>query len=95
MLGPFARAPWMIAGDANLDAAVDGSDYTLWADHYGMTDLSCGEGDFNGDGVVDGSDYTRWADNYNADGGTPSPEPAALALLAMGGPALIRRHKRG
>ena len=46
---------------------------------------------------VDGADYTAWADNYGAGCGAAGdavPEPAALALLAGGGLAVIRRTKK-
>ncbi|MBL9123399.1 MAG: dockerin type I repeat-containing protein [Planctomycetaceae bacterium] len=61
-------------GDANLDAVVDGADYTIWADHYLQTGATRAQGDFNHDGVVDGADYTIWADHS-------SPAPAALAVV--------------
>ena len=79
-------------GDVNLDGAVDGGDFNLWADHYLQTGMSWGEGDLNGDGVVDGGDFTLWADNYGSATAAAIPEPAALSLLAIGAVALIRRR---
>ena len=57
-----------LPGDANNDGAVDGADYTIWADNYepGVAGKTWEQGDFNGDGIVDGGDYTIWSDNYNA-----------------------------
>ncbi len=81
-------------GDVNLDGAVDGGDYNLWADHYLLGGMSWGEGDLNGDGIVDGGDFTLWADDYGSATVAAIPEPAALALLAIGAVALIRRRHR-
>ena len=81
-----------LPGDANFDGAVDGADYTAWADHYGHTDANWPKGDFTGDGLADGADYTLWADNYTGDG-SAVPGPAALSLLTVGGLALIRRRR--
>ena len=87
----FAGAPPAIyPGDANFDGAVDGADYTDWADHYGQPGVWT-EGDFNNDDRVDGADYTLWADNFTGPGGSAVPEPATLALLAFGAVPLIRR----
>jgi len=80
-------------GDVNLDGAVNGGDYSLWADHYLLGGMSWGEGDLNGDGVVDGGDFTLWADDYGSATVAAIPEPAALALLAIGAVALIRRRR--
>ena len=57
-----------VAGDANNDGRVDGSDVTILAAHwqYGVDDgnASWSMGDFNGDGKVDGSDVTILASNW-------------------------------
>jgi hypothetical protein len=95
-----------LPGDASLDGFVDGADYTLWADHYLMAGQGWGEGNFNGDAAVDGADYTIWADFYTGGsspnpgtsgfgglGGSTVPEPAGLALMALGGAALLRRRR--
>ncbi len=49
-------------GDANLDGAVDASDFNRWNDNkFDTCYKSWGEGDFNGDGVADGSDFNVWS----------------------------------
>ncbi len=82
------------AGDATRDGAVDGADYTLWADHFGLGGMTWEQGDFTGEGQVDGADYTIWADNYGSGGagGAAVPAPSVIWLLAAGG-ALLRRRK--
>ena len=81
-------------GDASLDGEVNGSDYTIWADHYEASG-GWGEGDFTGNGFVDGADYTLWADNYlNGCPKLPVPEPLTLALLGAAGPALMGRRRK-
>jgi hypothetical protein len=94
--GPVLPYP----GDATDDGKVDGADYTVWADNYGMTDAplwSAGGwtvGNFTEDTNVDGADYTVWADEYGyGTGGAAVPEPVTLALLAMGAVVAIRRRK--
>ena len=87
-----------LMGDANVDGAVDGGDFTLWADHYKQAG-GWGDGDFTGDGTVDGADYTLWADNFGADingtggAGASVPEPGALAVLCLGAVGLLRRRR--
>jgi|GEM_PF-1862937 len=54
-------------GDANGDGRVDGLDYVIWVDNYGMSSgVNSSNGDFNGDGRVDGLDYVIWVDNYGS-----------------------------
>ena len=86
---PTEANPNHIAGDANSDGKVDGSDVTILAGNWqkgvddGLT-ASWEEGDFNGDGKVDGSDVTILAGNwqYGVEAATASvPEPSTLVLL--------------
>ncbi len=53
-------------GDANGDGKVDGLDYVIWVDNYGMNseEKSVSQGDFNNDHKVDGLDYVIWINNY-------------------------------
>ena len=74
-------------GDANLDGAVDGSDYSLIDNAFANNRTNPGSpltgwinGDFNYDGVVDGSDYTLMDNAFNAQGTSLGSNP--LALLA-------------
>ena len=78
-----------IAGDANGDGKVDGSDVTILAGNWqkGVSDgltATWAEGDFNGDGKVDGSDVTILAGNWQS-GVTAAaasvPEPGTITLL--------------
>lgn len=87
-------------GDANGDEAVNGADYTIWADHYKDQPIPAwsqggwGVGNFNEDGVVDGADYTLWADRFTGIGGQQGvPEPSTVIMLALGWLGLIRRRR--
>ena len=73
-------------GDANLDGAVDGTDYSridasFASERGGGTNVSGWyNGDFNYDGVVNGSDYTLIDNAFNSQGTTLGSNP--LAQLA-------------
>ncbi|MEM7316345.1 MAG: hypothetical protein AAF497_24700, partial [Planctomycetota bacterium] len=47
-------------GDANLDGAVDVSDFNLWNSNKFQPGVGWAQGDFNGDGVGDVSDFNIW-----------------------------------
>lgn len=93
-------------GDTNADGVADGADYTIWADNFLSTPVpaACAGGwsvgNFNQDNIVNGDDYTIWADNYQPPSGglggapAPAPEPATMALLALGGLTLILHRRR-
>ena len=65
-------------GDANLDGAVDGSDYTLIDAGFNGGLTGWQNGDFNYDGVVDGSDYTLIDNAFNTQGASLGVNPASL-----------------
>jgi glucose/arabinose dehydrogenase len=54
---PFRQA------DANLDGAVDGSDFGIWNSNKFTNSSAWCQGNFNSDAVVDGSDFGIWNSN--------------------------------
>ena len=96
-------------GDANEDEAVNGGDYTIWADNFDFepavpwSDGGWAVGNFNEDSLVDGGDYTIWSDNYGSTGlaaggagtgGASIPEPVTAALLSLAAAALTYPRRR-
>ena len=82
-------------GDANLDGAVDGSDYTLIDHGFASAGTLMGwqNGDFNYDGKIDGSDYTLIDNAFNTQGSTLGTNPTAViastALQFAGGSSAV------
>ena len=78
-----------LAGDANLDGAVDVSDFGIWNGSKFLATGKWSQGDFNADGATDVSDFGIWNTNKftSADGVTAVPEPstcfAALLMAIM------------
>lgn len=50
-------------GDANLDSAVDVSDFNLWNAAKFTSNTNWCHGNFNADGVIDGTDFGLWNSN--------------------------------
>ena len=83
----------LFPGDANLDGLIDMADYAPWFNNYGANG-GWTAGDFTGDGMIDMADYAIWFNGYGAGGASGVPEPATLALLALGGLAVIHRRMK-
>ena len=92
-----------IAGDANGDGKVDGSDVTILAGNWqagvgapNPNTVTWEMGDFNGDGQVDGSDVTILAGNWQygvmaAAAAVPEPSTIILLIGAIAGLLAWRR----
>jgi hypothetical protein len=75
-------------GDADIDGDVDFSDYQTLERNYGRSG-GWMEGDFDFNGQVDFTDYQALERNFGK-----APEPACLALVALGAAALMRTRRR-
>jgi len=89
-------------GDYNVDGKVDSSDYTEWRKAFGATQPEFLYADGSDNGLVDAADYVDWRAAMVANGASATlpasiPEPASMAMIAMGvtiltfGRCLIRR----
>ena len=91
-------------GDANLDGVVDANDYDVIDKNFLFTpdpdNMGWWTGDFNYDDVIDANDYDLIDKAFLFQTGPlgtstpfPTPEPATLAMLALGAAALAARRK--
>jgi autotransporter-associated beta strand protein len=84
---------YTMLGDANLDQAIDSTDFTALASNFNLSGKNWFEGDFNYDGVVNALDFNILASNYGAMPSSPAlgtlvPEPSlfiALPLMLLAG----------
>jgi hypothetical protein len=56
---------YTLLGDANLDGAVNGSDFAILATNFNKAVSGWDQGDFNYDGSVNGADFADLAANFN------------------------------
>jgi hypothetical protein len=99
---------YTLLGDANLDGAVNGSDFAILASNFDKAVSGWNQGDFNYDGAANGSDFATLAASFNQGanqsgitGGLSSndsspasiPEPATASLLAIATLSMLRRRR--
>ena len=85
-----------LPGDANLDGAVDASDFNIWNNHKFTSVAAWCSGDFNADGFVDAPDFNNWNKNKfsSAASAAAVPEPAAAVLWLITGLAVSAKRLR-
>ena len=77
-------------GDANLDGAVDVSDFNLWNTNKFSNQPAWTKGDFNADGAVDISDFNQWNSNkFQTSIDDVEPALTANALTIAQGESVI------
>jgi hypothetical protein len=72
---------YTLLGDANLDGAVNGTDFAILASNFNKAVSGWDQGDFNYDGAADGSDFAFLAANFNK-GASQSADIEALDSFA-------------
>jgi CubicO group peptidase (beta-lactamase class C family) len=92
-----------IAGDTNLDDAVNFTDLLALAQNYNGWARLWSQGDFTGDGLCNFNDLLLLAKNYSSTGGSFSadwsmalasvPEPAAMLGVSALAPLVLRRRR--
>jgi autotransporter-associated beta strand protein len=78
---------YTLAGDLNLDGAVNGVDFGILAANFNKSVSRWDQGDFNYDGAVNGIDFGGLAANFNmgASGGSALSDPALVAFAQANG----------
>ena len=95
--------PATLPSDFDGDGDVDNADIGLAVGNFtgsSGTGMSYWDGDIDHDGDVDNADIGYVAGSFtgampSSSQSPPVPEPATLVLLALGGMAILRRHRKG
>ena len=88
----FEIAEWVLClGDANRDGLVSAGDYASVQANFGNIGNPGIPGDANLDGVVSAGDYASVQGEIYAPV-LPTPEPATLSLLALGGLVFFKKR---
>lgn len=93
----FLSQSGSLAGDTNLDSAVNFTDFLVLSDNFGQSDHTWSGGDFDCNGMVAFADFLALSDNFGQTAGAeaasvPEPNGSVLAFLALLGVVSLRRR---
>lgn len=84
----LAQALNVFEGDYNSDGVVDGKDFLVWQQSYGLTGMDLAA-DGNGNGRIDQADLSVWQANFGTTAVTTAtvrvPEPTSEAVILVMG----------
>lgn len=83
-----------LPGDANLDGAVNLTDFGVLKVNFGRSQALIDDGDFDQNGRVDLTDFSILKQNFGRRGTATVPEPNTLGLLALGALLMTRAQGR-